>query len=283
VIARSDSDLAKRIGVALIGIPVAVGLVYLGGYWLAVLVALLASVAAWEFAVIYREAGVPTAPPVAAVLAAAYVVLAAAGLSAAAFLTWATLVTLVVAVALALAAAAEARPGTLVMVSVFGALYTGVTLPFALRLRAEGGAAPGLAGAAVLMLPVAITWLGDTAAYVVGKAVGRHRMVPLISPKKTWEGAIAGFVAAVGGAPLYVVLTRSLVPWTMSAGELVGLGAVLAVAGQAGDLFESRFKRECGVKDSSRLLPGHGGVLDRLDSLFFVLPAAYAYIGALGV
>lgn len=280
--ARSGGDFAKRLGVALIGIPVAVGLVILGGYWLAVFVALLASVAAWEFALVCRDGGVPAAPPAAAALAAAYVLLAAV-VSPVPFIVWATLVTLVVAAALALAAAAEARPGAMVMTSVFGALYIGVTLAFALWLRAESGGAPGLAGAAVLMLPVAITWLGDTAAYSVGKAIGRHKMAPVISPKKTWEGAIAGFVAAAGGALLYAALTRSLVPWTMGGGELLGFGAVVAVAGQAGDLFESRFKRECGVKDSSGLLPGHGGMLDRLDSLLFVFPFAYAYLEIVGV
>lgn len=280
--ARSGGELAKRVGVALIGIPVAVGLVFLGSYPLAGFLVLLASAAAWEFATLYRESGAPAVPPVAAALAAAYVLLAAA-LSPGTFMVWATVVTLVVAATLAMAAAAEARPGAMVMASVFGALYSGVTLAFALWLRGEGGAAPGLAGAAVLMLPVAITWLGDTAAYSVGKAIGRHKMAPLISPKKTWEGAIAGFIATAGGALLYAVLTRSLVPWTMSAGELLGLGAVLAVAGQAGDLFESRFKRDCGVKDSSGLLPGHGGILDRLDSLLFVFPVAYAYLGIVGV
>ncbi|UCC82417.1 MAG: phosphatidate cytidylyltransferase [Gemmatimonadota bacterium] len=279
---RSGGELGKRVGVALIGIPVAVGLVFLGGYWLAGFVTLLAMAAAWEFAVMHRASGVPAAPPVAAGLAAAYVLLAA-NLSLETYLVSVTLVTLVVIASLAIVAAAEARPGALVMTSVFGALYTGATLGFALRLRAEGGTAPGLAGAAVLMLPVAITWLGDTVAYFVGKAIGRHELAPVISPKKTWEGAIAGFFATAGGALLYVALTRSLVPWTMSAGELLGLGAMVAVVGQAGDLVESRFKRECGVKDSSGLLPGHGGILDRLDAVFFVFPFAYAYIAVLGV
>lgn len=278
----SDGELVKRLGVAVIGIPVAVVLVYLGGYWLAGFAALLALAAAWEFAAMYRDGGHPAAPLVAAALAAAYVLLAAA-LSGEAYVVSAALVTLVLASALVISTAPQARPGVMLMTSVFGGLYTGATLAFALWLRAAGGAAPGLGGAAVVMLPVAITWFGDTAAYSVGKAIGRHKMAPVISPKKTWEGAIAGFVAAAGGALLYVSLTRSLVPWTMSAGELLGLGALLAVVGQAGDLFESRFKRECDVKDSSNLLPGHGGVLDRLDSLLFVFPFAYAYIGFVGV
>lgn len=275
-------ELAKRVAVALVGIPIAAGLVYLGGYWLAAFVALLAALAAWEFAVIHRDGGMPAAPPLAATLAVAYVLLAAS-LPVATFLVSASLVTLAASAAVAVAGAPEVRPGAMAVSSVFGALYTGATLAFALWLRAEGGASPGLAGAAVLMLPVAITWFGDTAAYFVGKGIGRHKLAATISPKKTWEGAVAGLVATTGGALLYVMMTRPLVPWTMSVGELLGLGALLAVVGQAGDLFESRLKRECGVKDSSGLLPGHGGMLDRLDSMLFVFPFAYAYIGVVGV
>ncbi|MGD2151725.1 MAG: phosphatidate cytidylyltransferase [Gemmatimonadales bacterium] len=280
--ARSGGELIKRIGVAVIGIPLAVGLVFLGGYWLAGFVALLALAAAWEFALMHRDSGMPAAPPVAAALAAAYVLFAAT-LPLEAYVVSAALLTLIVVTVLVLATRATARPGAMALTCVFGALYSGATLAFALWLRAEGGAAPGLSGAAVVMLPVAITWLGDTAAYSVGGAVGRHRLAPAISPKKTWEGAIAGFIATAGGALLYVALTRPVVPWTMSAAELLGLGAILAVVGQAGDLVESRFKRECGVKDSSALLPGHGGILDRLDSLFFVFPFAYAYIAIVGI
>ncbi len=279
--ARSGGELAKRVGVALIGIPVAVGLVYLGGYWLAGFLAVLAALAAWEFCRMYRDHGVPAAPRVAGVLAAFYVLLAE-GVAVADFVSVAVVVTLVVAATLSIRWPAESRPGAAVITTVFGALYTGLMLAFAVWLS-EMEDASHLAATAVVFLPVAITWLGDTAAYFTGKAIGRHKFAPVISPKKTWEGAIGGVLATAAGAVLYLELTRSLVPWTMSLLEVLGFAVLVAVAGQVGDLFESRFKRECEVKDSSDLIPGHGGVLDRLDSLLFVFPVAYVYLSVVGI
>ncbi len=279
---RSGGELAKRVMVALVGIPIALAVVYLGGRWIAGFLALFAGLAAWEFCDIYRRAGTPTSPGAAASLAVGYVALAAT-VPALDFVLWSTLITLVLATLLMLLTAPQAPPGQAVMVTVFAAAYSGVLLATAVWLRGLDGQTASLRGAAILFLPVSITWLGDTAAYFAGRSVGRHKLAPVISPGKTWEGAVAGFVATAGGAVLYVEFTRSLVSWTLSPAEVLGLGAVVAIAGQAGDLFESRFKRDCKVKDTSRLLPGHGGVLDRLDSLLFVFPVSYAAIRILGV
>jgi phosphatidate cytidylyltransferase len=279
--ARSGGELAKRVGVALVGIPLTVGLAYLGGYWLAGLIALFAGLAAWEFGRMQRLHGVAAAPVVGGALAAFYVLLAEA-FPPAGFTVVATVATLSVAAAESVRRPSESRPGQIVVTTVFGALYTGLLLSFAVWLRALGEA-PGLGGAAIVFLPVAITWLGDTAAYSIGRAMGRHKLAPVISPKKTWEGAVAGLLATTGGAVLWIELTGSLVPWTMSVVEAAGFGAVASLAGQVGDLFESRFKRECGVKDSSNLIPGHGGFLDRVDSLLFVFPVAYLYVLLVGL
>ncbi len=279
---RPGGELTKRVLVALVGIPIALAAIYLGGYWIAGLLAIFAGLAAWEFCAMYRGAGTPASPGVAALLALAYVVLAVVT-SASGFVIWGTAVTLSVATALMLLTDPRTAPGQTVMVTVFAAAYPGVLLSHGVWLRGLDASAPGLRGAAILFLPVAITWLGDTAAYFVGRAVGRHKLAPRISPAKTWEGAVAGLAATAGGAILYVGLTRSLVSWTLSAAGALVLGAAVALAGQAGDLFESRFKRDCGVKDSSNLIPGHGGVLDRIDSLLFALPVAYAVLWILGV
>jgi phosphatidate cytidylyltransferase len=268
---RSGGELAKRVAVAAVGIPIALGAGYLGGYWLAALLAALAAAAAVEFCQMYRGKGVSSAPRVAGVTAAAYVMLAA-GVPPAGYVVWSTVLTLGVAMALTIGTPPSRQPGLTVVVSVFGAAYTGGLLAFSLWLRALGGSGPGLSGAAILFLPVAVTWLGDTAAYSVGRAIGRHKLAPVISPKKTWEGAIAGLLATAVGVVIYVQLTRPLVPWTMVLWEALAFGVAISVAGQLGDLFESRFKRDCGVKDSSNLLPGHGGALDRVDSLLFGSP-----------
>jgi phosphatidate cytidylyltransferase len=275
-------ELWKRVAVAAVGIPLAVSQGYLGGYWLAGFLAFMAGLAAWEFCHMYVQHRLPAAPVVAALLALAYVLIAA-GTSIAGFAISIAVMTLAVATALMIMTPPPARPGVTVMITVFGAAYTGVPLGFAFWLHALGGRGPGWPGAAVLFLPVAVTWLGDTAAYFCGQGFGRHKLAAAISPAKTWEGAIAGLLATAGGAFLYVALTRPLVAWTLSWGELLGFGVAVAVAGQLGDLFESRFKRDCGVKDSSGLLPGHGGMLDRLDSLLFVFPVGYAYLRLAGL
>lgn len=280
--AGSGGELAKRVGVAAIGIPVTVILAYLGGYWLAALMSVMAGLAAWEFCNMYRQLGVHAAPYLAGFLALSFVLLAVP-LDLGRFAVWATVLTLGIAAVLMLRTAADLVPGRTVMVTVFAALYTGLLLAFGYWIRALDGTTPSWRGAAVVMLPVSVTWLGDTAAYSVGRKIGKHKLAPLISPKKTWEGAVAGFVGTAAGALLWVELTRPLVSWTLSIWEVLVFGALVAVAGQVGDLFESRFKRDCGVKDSSSLLPGHGGVLDRVDALLFAFPVAFAYLLMVGV
>ena len=280
--ARPGGELTKRVAVAAIGIPLAVGVGYVGGYWLAGLLALLAGLAAAEFCRMYRERNVFAAPWVAALLAISYVVLAV-GLPVGVYLVWATVLTLGVTSVLIIRTEPERQPGLSAVVTAFGAVYTGGLLAYALWLRSLGGMGPGWSGAAVLFLPVAVTWLGDSAAYSVGSAIGRHKMAPVISPKKTWEGAVAGLLATAAGALLYVELTSPLLRWSMSVWQVLLFGALVSVAGQVGDLFESRFKRDCAVKDSSNLLPGHGGALDRIDSLVFVFPFAYAFLRLVGV
>src|SRR5262245_7092145 len=121
----------------------------------------------------------------------------------------------------------------------------------------------------ILML-FAIVWVGDTAAYYGGRAFGRHPLAAKISPKKTIEGAIAGLIgSAIVGT--IVGLWRLGEPWT----SLVWISLLTAIAGQIGDLAESALKRSAGIKDSSSILPGHGGILDRLDSLLFAIPIFY--------
>jgi len=119
----------------------------------------------------------------------------------------------------------------------------------------------------------------DTFAFFVGRAIGRHKMARAISPGKSWEGFVAGLLAGVGVS--FVVLYRDRAEF-LSVPQSLALGAAVAVAGVLGDLFESAVKRDLGVKDSGRLLAGHGGMLDRLDSLLFAGPAAYAVILAFG-
>lgn len=126
------------------------------------------------------------------------------------------------------------------------------------------------AGLFIISILAAI-WICDSAAYFVGRAIGRHKMSKFVSPNKTWEGAVAGFVFAVAAAAAarYVLLPR------LDIRIALGMGIVVGIFGQAGDFVESLFKRDAGVKDSSSIIPGHGGVFDRFDSLLFSAPLIY--------
>jgi len=126
-------------------------------------------------------------------------------------------------------------------------------------------------GLAWLWLVLTITWAGDTGAYFAGRAFGKHKLFERVSPKKTWEGFFGGLVAAIGLACAFKALWLPELSWL----DAALLGAVLDVVGVVGDLVESMFKRAFGVKDSGWIMPGHGGILDRIDSLLFTAPVAW--------
>ena len=155
--------------------------------------------------------------------------------------------------------------------SCFVVLYLGLTSACVgwLRLLPEGSL-----GISLLLFLFLTVWIGDSGAYYLGKRFGHHRMAPTISPKKTWEGLAGGTAATIGTA----ALCKPLLGLPFSWGQLLAMAAVLAVAAPVGDLIESLFKRDTGVKDSSTLLLGHGGFLDRTDSLLYAAPPLLAYL-----
>jgi phosphatidate cytidylyltransferase len=148
-------------------------------------------------------------------------------------------------------------------------IFVGLGLAHCIALRAI----PGEDGPDLLLLALVCVTFADTGAYYVGSAFGKHRLAPSISPKKSWEGAIGGLVFSLGGALLAHAWFFQKLPWT----HALILGTVLCAAGILGDLAESVLKRAAGVKDSSGLLPGHGGVLDRVDSMIVAAPVLYYY------
>jgi phosphatidate cytidylyltransferase len=133
------------------------------------------------------------------------------------------------------------------------------------------------AGRHWLMFGLMVNWIGDTGAYYVGRKYGRHRLAPVVSPKKSWEGAIASVLIAVIFGVIYLPLAIPGTAYWIAAGFAV----IANAAGQIGDLAESAIKRGAGVKDSGTLLPGHGGLLDRVDSTMFTLPVLWALVGLL--
>ena len=281
------SDLAKRWAVAAVGIPAVLGLLYLGGWPLAVPVAGLAVLGSLECHRLAARGGVAALRLVGAVGAAGFVLLAAWRP------TFGGFAPLALGLVVALTAAAlvgaigtrhpEDKPLASVAVTLFGGVYVGLPLAFVPLLHALPGthgwsvAEAAWAGALVVALPLAATWLGDAAALFVGTAWGHGGLAPTISPNKSWVGVWGGLAGAVLAGVVWFVVADQHLPGMPVPGPLIAvlLGLLLGIAAIVGDLAESLMKRDAGVKDSGSFFPGHGGVLDRLDALIFTLPAAY--------
>jgi phosphatidate cytidylyltransferase len=151
-------------------------------------------------------------------------------------------------------------------ISASGLILVAFPLSLAIRLHGLEGQGPAL-----LLFALVIIWVSDTVAYFVGRAIGKHPLAPHLSPQKTWEGTVAGFLGSI-------VVALAFMPWVnVPLIHLVGMAAFGNIAGQAGDLLESGYKRSAGIKDSGSLLPGHGGVLDRIDALILAIPVVWYY------
>jgi phosphatidate cytidylyltransferase len=159
---------------------------------------------------------------------------------------------------------AEVLPS--ISVSAGGLVF--VVLPFSAVVRLHG---VDVVGRWLLLFTVVLVWVGDTLAYFVGRGIGRWKMAPQTSPNKTWEGAAANFLGALFVAAIFGYWTK------VPPAHMLAMAAVGSVAGQIGDLFESAWKRNAGVKDSGTILPGHGGMLDRIDALILAAPAVWYY------
>ena len=155
-----------------------------------------------------------------------------------------------------------------------GLLYLGVTMPFIFLLRDRPG------GGQVVILAMGVTFLSDTGGYVFGRLFGKHKLYPVVSPKKTVEGVMGGVLFATGTAFLARVLFPDL--GHLTALDCIVLGVVGSAFAVTGDLVESLMKRAFGVKDSGTLIPGHGGLLDRIDALLFCGPFVWVYLELLG-
>ncbi len=257
------TNALSRVLVAVAAVPVVLGAVYLGGWWLFAIAAAGAAVALHEFWLLAR----PLYPLTPAGYVGGLLALAGAELGGVGWMVGGALTAFPLAYALKGISATRPAPTASISATVMGALWIGCGLGFLLLIR-DGLERGRLAAFAVLIA----VWAGDTFAYAGGRLLGRHRLAPSTSPGKTWEGLAFGTLATVAGAFFSLYDARRTY---LSIGEVVALGAVIAVAAPLGDLFESMLKRDAGVKDTGRLLGGHGGMLDRLDAILFAAPAAY--------
>ena len=278
------NELARRAVVAVIGAPIALGIIWLGGAPLATLAGALAGIAAWEYYRIARDGG-STPMSVVGIVLSAMIPLAVHAQQLGVFAVPRVISILVPLFVLALTIwtrGVDGKPLGAAATTVFGPLYTGGTLSYLYALRYFGYAVGDTAGALVVIMPVVLTWASDTGAYFTGRVLGGPKLIPSVSPAKTVSGAIGAVVATVGACAAFVhFLLKPQAQLAFSPTGLIIFAVCISVTAQIGDLTESLLKREAGVKDSGTLIPGHGGVLDRLDSLFFVLPVSYALYYAL--
>jgi phosphatidate cytidylyltransferase len=287
-----SGELPRRIGVAVVGIPVVFGALFYGGWVLGVLIAVAAAAGAQEFFRLVRARGGRPLSSIGVLSAAGLVLLATAwprpevfGPLALYLVVGVTLLSLGITV---WRRWPEGAPLDDTGSTVLGVIYTGGALSFVPLLRALpetiGATTDPLRSATFVILPLLVVWASDSAAYFVGRAIGRTKLAPHASPAKTVEGSVAGLIGAMAAAWL-------VVGWSMSDSSGIALdrpvvlafGLAIAAAGQVGDLAESVLKRQAGVKDSGRILPGHGGALDRLDALLFAFPLAWVLLQLPGV
>jgi len=261
--------LRNRILSALVLIPIVGWAVWLGGWWLFATVLLAAGLAGYEFSRLMRRADY--APSTVFVLVAIGMFLLDAQLPSLGIaqpgLAW----LLILSISWQLFQSRHAAPTADWALTMAGGLYLGWLSAHMIRLRALPD---GLAWSVLALL---VTWGTDTAAYFVGNAIGRHKLWPRLSPHKTWEGVWGGIAGGMlVGAGIGYLATRWLGAIGLTHGLFVGLLA--GGVGPFGDLAISMMKRQAQVKDSSRLIPGHGGFLDRTDSLIFVVVTTYYYV-----
>jgi phosphatidate cytidylyltransferase len=264
------SPFLSRILVAAVLVPAVVGLVYLGGWWLFLLALAGGILALHELYRMARE--------LRPLVLAGYLgfVLTLVGLELGGIPWMLAGVASTFLLSFVVFGLSDARPSATASfgVTLLGVVWVGAGLGFLLLLRDI----PEFGFWAVVAVLFTV-FAADTAAFLVGRAVGRHKMAPAISPGKSWEGFVAGTAAAMGTA--FVLLYKDRDEF-LSIPEILALGGAVAIGSVFGDLFESSVKRDLGVKDSGRILAGHGGMLDRLDSLLWAGPAAFFVVLAFG-
>ena len=286
-----DSNMVRRVAFAAVAIPVALGIVWFGGWPLALTVSLVSALGTREFYDLAHKNSIDAARRfgiASAALCGPLALLASprgplAGVSSIAVLIgwWPYLGALWILALLVWALARRAptaRPLEAVAVTAFGVLYTGALPAFLIAIRHSVFGGRSWAGTWLVFFPMVVIWVCDSAAMSGGRAIGGAKLAPTISPGKTRSGSTVGVLGGLLVAPIFAYLVFPRVGISASVVPLLVIAALISVLGQLGDLAESLFKREVGVKDSSTLIPGHGGVLDRFDSLYFALPiAAFCY------
>lgn len=287
-----DANMTRRVAFAAVAIPLALGIVWYGGWPLAAIVSLVSGLGTREFFDLARKQGIEAARRVgittAALLAPLVLIGTARGpmsdvASFRVLLGWwpylGALWILGLLVWALVRRGPDAKPLEAVAVTTFGVLYAGALPTFLLAIRHGVFGERSWAGTWLVFFPMVVIWVCDSAAMSGGRAIGGAKLAPTISPGKTRSGSLVGVIGGLIVAPIFALVVFPRVGISAGLLPLLVIAALISVLGQLGDLAESLFKREVGVKDSSTIIPGHGGVLDRFDSLYFALPlTAFCYV-----
>lgn len=272
------SNLQQRLLTALVVVPILVLLFWLGGLWFLALVLAVIYLGMNEFYRLIQAKGLLPQQEVGIIAALGLGVVAFFGNPSLSALFFTFTILACLAFQLTRRDIASAITGS--AATLMGVVYVGWLLSHFILMRNWPEPEPGVdLGFFLVILTIATTFLADTGAYFAGRAWGRRKMLPRISPGKTWEGALGGVV--VGSAGLLatkLVFDRWIFPTQFPWYHALILGPLLVVVSICGDLAESMLKRDAGVKDSGAIIPGHGGILDRLDSILFTVPTAYYYL-----
>ncbi len=265
------SSLSQRILTAIVLVPLGVGMIALGGWPYNLFIMLILGLAAWEYWRLFRDGGYH--PSAVLLVGGTLAMLLTRILWGMAYAE--ALLALGVMAAMGLQVfnyrSSQQTAALDFNINLGGLLYLGWLGSFLISLRAL----PDGQWWFLTVLPA--IWLCDAGAYLVGSRIGRHRMAPLISPKKSWEGYLAGIVTGILGAAALASLWHLRAP-TVTVEKALLIGAVVSVLSPLGDLGESMLKRGFGLKDSGQILPGHGGVMDRIDSWLWAAPIGYYLI-----
>jgi phosphatidate cytidylyltransferase len=277
-----DPNLVRRVSFAVVAIPLALAIIWLGGWPLVALVSMVSVLGTRELYDMAARQGVQPSRVLGLGTAALFppvvylaVTSPAAALALARWWPYAGALWLIVLLTwLLMSRSPDQRPLGAVAITVVGALYSGALPGFLIDIRHHAHGTQSWPATWLVFFPLVVTWICDTAAMFGGRMIGGPKLAPVVSPGKTRAGAVAGFVGGIAVAPVFNALALAPTGVRLSLGQVLLFAGVLTLVGQVGDLAESLFKREAGIKDSSNLIPGHGGVLDRFDSLYFVVPSA---------
>jgi len=268
-------NLLQRCLVAAVGIPALYLLIRLGSWYCLLLVVAQAGLSAREFYSMARKKSLRPLAGLGTALAVVLPLFAYQALESQSSIWISSSLSLaLIAVAAAELIGPQGVDGAIVRISVtvFGILYFGGLFSTQLLLRFDP-AYPDPAGVNWLFLAYLVTWAVDTGSYASGKLFGRLKLSPVLSPGKTYEGAIGGLLLALAASCFLGTVWMELFGWR----QALVYGLLIGIAAPAGDLVVSVFKRDSGIKDSSRLIPGHGGVLDRFDSILFTMPVSVIF------